>query len=207
MRTVAEFVVCDNQVKCCNEDSGWVQGTHIVWQSLAVANKPAFRNCLVTMCPNTKKADIPSSHDISTFIHSSFVDFLQTLKHRVQVSFFILPLEACSLNKKSKDKSSGCISTTMDLWSVDQTKASFMGITAHWIESHVMSPTSWSLVSEVIAFHAISGPHTGANLGRYFVSLCEHAGIVVDHTTKVCIMFSLFENCSTNPLPAFLHYC
>ncbi|KIM57892.1 hypothetical protein SCLCIDRAFT_59477, partial [Scleroderma citrinum Foug A] len=66
MRAVAEFVVCDNQ-------------------SLAVANKPAFRNCLVAMRPNANKADIPSSHDISTFIHNSFVDFLQNLKHRIQV--------------------------------------------------------------------------------------------------------------------------
>ena len=38
----------------------WVQGTY-VWQSLAVANKLAFRNCLVAMCPNTNKVDIPSS--------------------------------------------------------------------------------------------------------------------------------------------------
>ncbi|KIM51950.1 hypothetical protein SCLCIDRAFT_65894, partial [Scleroderma citrinum Foug A] len=66
MRAVAEFVVCDNQ-------------------SLAIANKPAFRNCLVAMCPNANKADIPSSHDISTFIHNSFINFLQNLKHRIQV--------------------------------------------------------------------------------------------------------------------------
>ena len=69
-----------------------------------------------------------------------------------------------------------------------------MGITAHWIESHTKSPTSWSLVSEVIAFRALSGSHTGANLGRYFVSLCERAGIVVDHSTKVCTSFSPFEH-------------
>ena len=66
-----------------------------------------------------------------------------------------------------------------------------MGITAHWIESPVKIPTSWSLVSEVIAFRAISGPHTGANLGHYFVNLCERAGIIMDHTTKVHTMFSV----------------
>ncbi|KIM67446.1 hypothetical protein SCLCIDRAFT_107455 [Scleroderma citrinum Foug A] len=71
MRAVAELIVCDNQ-------------------SLAVANKPAFRNCLVVMRPNANKADIPSSHDISTFIHNSFIDFLQNLKSRIQVSLFIL---------------------------------------------------------------------------------------------------------------------
>ena len=88
MRTVAEFIVCNNQVSCCSES--WVEVTYIVWQSLAVANKPAFRNCLVMMHPNANKADIPSSHDISNFIHNSFVDFFQSLKSRIQVSLFIL---------------------------------------------------------------------------------------------------------------------
>ena len=78
-----------------------------------------------------------------------------------------------------------------------------MGITAHWIESHAKSPTIWTLVSEVIAFRAISGPHTGANLGRYFVSLCERAGIVAGQTSKVCTMFFLFENRSTHPCQLF----
>ena len=72
-----------------------------------------------------------------------------------------------------------------------------MGITAHWVKSH-MKGAGWSLVSEVITFHAISGPHTGVNLGRYFVSLCEHAGIITSGSTKVCPMkFSLFSNYST----------
>ena len=88
LRAVAEFIVCNNQVSCCSES--WVEGTYIVWQSLAVANKPAFRNCLVTMHPNANKADIPSSHTILTFIHNSFIDFLQNLKSRIQVSLFIL---------------------------------------------------------------------------------------------------------------------
>ena len=51
-----------------------------------MANKLAFRNCLVAMHPNTNKADIPSTHDVLTYIHNSFVDFLQNLKHRIQVS-------------------------------------------------------------------------------------------------------------------------
>ena len=73
---------------------------------------------------------------------------------------------------------------TTDLWSVDQTQVSFMGITAHWIESN---PTNgdWLLMSTVIAFRAISGTHDGANLGRYFVGLCERAGIIDNHDSKV----------------------
>ncbi|KAF9228571.1 hypothetical protein BS17DRAFT_654140, partial [Gyrodon lividus] len=65
LKAVAEFVVCDDQ-------------------SLAVANKPTFRNCLVAMRTNTSKADLPSTHDISTYIHNSFVEFLSTIKTRIQ---------------------------------------------------------------------------------------------------------------------------
>ncbi|KAF9234313.1 hypothetical protein BU15DRAFT_31439, partial [Melanogaster broomeanus] len=61
LRMVAEFVVCDDQ-------------------PIAVANKTSFRNCLVAMKPTAMKADLPSSHDVSTFIHNAFIDFLQQLK-------------------------------------------------------------------------------------------------------------------------------
>jgi hypothetical protein len=40
-------------------------------------------------------------------------------------------------------------------------------------------------MSTVIAFRAISGTHDGANLGRYFVGLCERAGIIDNHDSKV----------------------
>lgn len=136
-------------------------------QSLAVADKAAFRNCLVAMRPNARKADIPSSHDVSTFIHNSFIELFKTFRLRIL------------------DGNSGLVSTTTDLWSVDQTKASFMGITAHWIESDPTKAGRWTLCSEVIAFRGISGPHSGINLGRYFVGLCERAGIITSKGTKV----------------------
>ncbi|KAG2752566.1 hypothetical protein P692DRAFT_20725987 [Suillus brevipes Sb2] len=61
LRTVAEFVVCDDQ-------------------SLVVADKPAFRNCLVAMRPNAILADIPSTHDVSAYIHNAFIEFFKDLK-------------------------------------------------------------------------------------------------------------------------------
>ncbi|KIM57746.1 hypothetical protein SCLCIDRAFT_129661, partial [Scleroderma citrinum Foug A] len=51
------------------------------------------------------------------YIHNTFIKFINTLKQQL------------------KQLTTGCISTTTDLWSVDQMKASFMGIAAHWIES------------------------------------------------------------------------
>ncbi|KAF9226197.1 hypothetical protein BS17DRAFT_697756, partial [Gyrodon lividus] len=67
LKSVAEFVVCDDQ-------------------SLAVASKSTFQNCLVAMKPTAENADLPSMHDVSTYIHNSFIEFLGTLKSDLQVT-------------------------------------------------------------------------------------------------------------------------
>ena len=74
-----------------------------------------------------------------------------------------------------------------DLWSVNQTKESFMGITAHWIKIDAMTRIS-SLSSQVIAFCSVAGSHDGYNLGRYLVGLCECVGIIDigKSESKVC---------------------
>ncbi|KAG1778616.1 hypothetical protein EV702DRAFT_967569 [Suillus placidus] len=63
---VAEFVVCDDQ-------------------SLAVVNKASFRNCLVAMRPAATKVDIPSMHNVTNYIHNSFVKFFAKFKLDMQV--------------------------------------------------------------------------------------------------------------------------
>ncbi|KIK80681.1 hypothetical protein PAXRUDRAFT_158028, partial [Paxillus rubicundulus Ve08.2h10] len=59
-------------------------------QSLLVANKATFRNCLVAMHPNTVSADLPLMHNISSFIHNSFINFLHSLKTRIHVSYHLI---------------------------------------------------------------------------------------------------------------------
>ncbi|KIL00096.1 hypothetical protein PAXRUDRAFT_130618 [Paxillus rubicundulus Ve08.2h10] len=115
------------------------------------------------MCPNTSKADLPSTHNISTYVHNSFIEFLNTLKARIQAT------------------TAGCISTITDLWSVDQTKATFMGLTAHWIEKNIKSG-AWTMCSEVIASKGISGAHSWQNLGHYFVG---HVSMLVPCMTSL----------------------
>ena len=83
-----------------------------------------------------------------------------------------------------QDPTTGQVSTTTDLWSIDQTKLSFMGITAHWIKVNNESG-KWELMSEVIAFCTVFGPHDGSNLSRYFIGLCERAGIITKTESKV----------------------
>ena len=99
-------------------------------QSLAVADKASFRNCLVSMCPNAQKVDLPSTHDISSYIHNAFVEFIGSLKIRIQVlpQFLFFTNNTLTLHQA---KTAGRVSTTTDLWSVDQTKAAFMGLMAH----------------------------------------------------------------------------
>ncbi|KAF8060907.1 hypothetical protein FPV67DRAFT_1423100 [Lyophyllum atratum] len=67
LRAVAIHVACDDQ-------------------ALLLADKVSFRNCLVSMRPEAKRADLPSSHDIRNFIHNAFVDRLNELKQDIEVS-------------------------------------------------------------------------------------------------------------------------
>jgi hypothetical protein len=76
----------------------------------------------------------------------------------------------------------GKISTTSDGWTADNTKGSFLGLTAHWME---VKEWTWKLRSEVIGFQPISGEHSGDNLGRYFVGLCDRVGIMSENKSKV----------------------
>jgi len=57
----------------------------------------------------------------------------------------------------------------------------FLGMTAHWIE---VKENKWKMRSEVIGFKALSGAHSGDNLGRYAVGLLERVGIMDKKSSK-----------------------
>ena len=86
----------------------------------------------------------------------------------------------------TQSSTTGQVSITTNLWSIDQTKAGFMGITAHWIEEVVSG--EWRLGGEVIAFKRIAGQHTGYNFACYLTSLCKRAGILTKSSSKVSFM-------------------
>jgi hypothetical protein len=72
----------------------------------------------------------------------------------------------------------GKVSITADGWSADTTKTGFLGMTAHWID---VTEGKWKLRAEMVGFKAISGAHSGENLGRYAVGL----GIMDGKQSKV----------------------
>jgi hypothetical protein len=55
-------------------------------------------------------------------------------------------------------------------------------MTAHWIE---VTDGEWKLRAEVVGFQPISGEHSGVNLGKYFVGLCDRVGITSEKHSKV----------------------
>lgn len=146
---------------------------------MAVADKALFRNCLVAMRPKTTKNDIPSSHDVSVYLHNHFIDQLKLLKSEIMVSIMLMILKCYS---QLLQNAPGKISTTSDGWTADNTKGSFLGMTAHWI---AVKDEKWTLRSEVVGFQPISGEHSGENLARYFVGLCDRVGIMGKNESKV----------------------
>lgn len=89
----------------------------------------------------------------------------------------------------------GKISATADGWTADNTKASFLGMTAHWIE---VKDRMWKLRSEVVGFQGVSGEHSGWNLGRYFMGLCDRVGICSKEGSKVQLLthnFYVTDSC------------
>ena len=56
-------------------------------------------------------------------------------------------------------------------------------MTAHWIE---VKDGKWKMRAAVIGFKALSGGHSGENLGRYSVGLLDRIGIMDKNRTKVC---------------------
>jgi hypothetical protein len=76
----------------------------------------------------------------------------------------------------------GLVSVTADGWTVNTTKAAFLGVMAHWIE---IKAAKWKMRAEVIGFWSISGDHTGENLGHYFVGVFNRIGIMDKTQSKV----------------------
>ena len=72
---------------------------------------------------------------------------------------------------------------TADAWTADNTKTSFLGVTAHWIS---VKAGKWKLRSEVVGLKSVMGGHDGDNLGKYFMGLCERVGICGQGGSKVC---------------------
>ena len=53
---------------------------------LALADKAVFHNCLIVMRLQAICNDLPSTHDVETYIHNQFVNWLKQLKREILVN-------------------------------------------------------------------------------------------------------------------------
>ena len=149
-------------------------------QALAFAEKVRFRNCLVAMRPKLTIKDLPSIHDTTTYIQNECVKWLKDLRERILVSNSWFP-HATSLT--IWQAAPGCVSCMADCWTADNTRGLFLGVTTHWIE---VNGKKWEMKAHMIGFRAISGAHTGWNLGCYLVGTWDCVGICSKEGSKVC---------------------
>jgi hypothetical protein len=65
----------------------------------------------------------------------------------------------------------------------------FMGVMRQWIEVERAdgkgNDEKWRLRWAVVGCKAVSGEHSGVNLGQYFVRICKRIGILGDQQSKV----------------------
>jgi len=88
----------------------------------------------------------------------------------------------------------GSVSVTADGWTVDTTKAAFLGVMAHWIE---IEAGKWKVRAKVIGFQLISGNHSGENLGQYIVGVFDWVGITGKDHSKVSYVDEHIQQCNT----------
>ena len=83
---VAKLIATDDQVTMTYQQKSIHMMLITSCQSLALASKAAFRNCLVAMRPKSIGKDIPSTHEVTVYIHNQFATHLKKLKEDILVS-------------------------------------------------------------------------------------------------------------------------
>ena len=109
------------------------------------------------MQPKTTINDLPSTYNVSVYIHNRFVDQLKLLKKEISVSTMLM-ISKKRITDRFLQEAPGKFSTTSDGWTADNTKGPFLGMMAHWIE---VKDEKWKLCSEVVGFQPISGSIVG----------------------------------------------
>lgn len=132
-------------------------------QALAVADAVTFRNCLVTMRPQTTKSELPSRDAVRRKIENCFVDYLDQLRADISAA-------------------PGNVSALWDLWTAKHTSTPYLGLLLQWIQ---VDGDKWVFRNEVGAFREIFGKHSGINLGRYLILLLDRVGVTSKTHSKV----------------------
>ena len=93
-----------------------------------------------------------------------------------------------SLDNSPVQNALGLISFTCDIWS-NQIRQPFLAITAHWM-ANVDETSSLRLKTALIAFHPLTGHHTGEMLAKAVIGLFDRADITAKVSTTAFVLLS-----------------
>jgi hypothetical protein len=148
-------------------------------QSINVIESPRLRKLFLLLREELKDSDIPGRTTIRKHIEKTYQDHLKQLEEDMTVC--MLASSDIDTNLIMLQNSVGKISFTTDNWS-DPNRASFMAVTAHWIEAIDEMTTSGvhkklQLRADLIGFHKIPGRHTGEHLAHCFLFITDRIKI------------------------------
>ena len=104
------------------------------------------------MRPKSTLQDLPTTRDVGNHLHNKFVKWLAWLKDDIEVSICAQICQKISRLTILQQATPGKISATADMWTVDTTKAAFLGVTAHWIEVKMEPQETWAIRSKSSGF-------------------------------------------------------
>ena len=107
------------------------------------------------MRPKMMREELPTCTTVRTNIKNEYARYMEAIHECIFAAL-------------------GNVSVNWDLWTEEHASLAYFGMIAQWIDTN---SDSWCLRSEVIAFHKISGNHSGKNLGRYFIKFTDCASI------------------------------
>ena len=134
----------------------------------------------------TLKSELPSAYKVGIHIHNKILSWLKELKEDILISFLTLAYPFWLVDSPSIKATPGKVSIMSDGWSADTTKQAFLGMTEHWIDMKDKGgKEKWTLCGGVLACRALSGDHSGENVGRYLMGLYDCMGITSKTHFKV----------------------
>jgi hypothetical protein len=140
---------------------------------------PQLKKIFLLLRQDLQESDIPGRTTIRKHIDQAFNSYIAQLKEKMAVLPVINFIFRCLF--LFLQKSVGKISFTTDTWS-DPNQASFMAVTAHWIEvikegTPTGSGKKLQLRADLIGFHKIPGRHTGAHFAYCFLFIINRLKI------------------------------
>jgi hypothetical protein len=131
--------------------------------------------------------DMPHRSKIRAAVIETWQAWFVELKNELKVCFYHLGRFLPHLCTELQN-SVGALQFTTDIWS-DRRRQSYICVTVHWLAyERPTEKQNLALKSSLLAFHPITGNHTGRRIAEVVFKLLQRAGV---NGGDVCTVFLL----------------